>query len=409
MNPTIITQVSRDAKDAPRQSVKAQKEKSTSKLMNVFKAACKCFSADGWLSNTISRSLSFLPDQKANKKGRKTLVLDLDETLVHSTFETTPGADLVVNIVVEDVPMEVHVMKRPGVENFIRRMSELYEVIIFTASLPEYAKPLMKALDPEGKVDYQLYREHCTPHNNVLVKDLSRLGRSMKDVIIVDNSEIAFMFQPDSAFHIENFFDDKSDRELDSLTNFLELMSKVRDVRSVREWYEKYKNCEEFTYENMGGETELFTKKKEKVNNHLKVNLSHHDHSSFRNKSASFEGLTPVQMIQQNKIARSSSVFYDRPEQAVYGEFQKCVTDRDSGSPVSHPNHRHNADNECGKSPKLMISVNRFKNMKPIRPDDFYTSNTVDESPMKKGGNSPVSAGLSDLPSPYPLLTPTRV
>lgn len=407
MKPTIITQVSKDAKDAPRQSAKAGKEKSSSKLANMFRAACKCFTADGWLSNTISRSLSFLPDQKAHKRGRKTLVLDLDETLVHSTFETTPGADLVVNIVVEEVPMEVHVMKRPGVENFLRRMSEIYEVIIFTASLPEYAKPLMRALDPEQKVDYQLYREHCTPHNNVLVKDLSRLGRSMKDVIIVDNSEIAFMFQPDNAFHIENFFDDKSDRELDNLTEFLELMSKVRDVRSVREWYEKYKGCEEFTFENIHGETEIFIKKKN--NNHLKVNLSHQDHSSFRNKSASLEGLTPVQMIQQNKLARSSSVFYDKPiVECPYGEFPKSITDRDSVS----PNHRRSSEKEKERgSPKLMIPVNRFKGSS-VKPDDFCSAYTIDESPLKsagKGNTTPVSAGLSELPSPYPLLSPTRV
>jgi len=408
MQPTIITQVSRDAKDAPRQAAKtAQKEKSSSKLVNVFKAACKCFTADGWLSNTISRSLSFLPDQKANKKGRKTLVLDLDETLVHSTFETTPGADLIVNIVVEEVPMEVHVMKRPGVEIFLRRMSEIYEVIIFTASLPEYAKPLMKALDPEQRVDYQLYREHCTPHNSVLVKDLSRLGRSMKDVIIIDNSEIAFMFQPENAFHIENFFDDKSDRELNNLTEFMELMSKVRDVRSVREMYEKYKKCEEFTFENMRGETEIFMKKKD--SNHLKINVSHADHS-FRNKSASLEGLTPVEMIQQNKIAKSNSVLYDRPADMPYGEFAKSITDRDSGSP-NHRNTAYNAGENGRSSPRIMLPMNRFKNV-PIRPDDFYSAYTVDDSPMKsagKGNHTPVSAGLSEIPSPCPLLTPTRV
>jgi RNA polymerase II subunit A small phosphatase-like protein len=73
-------------------------------------------------------------------------------------------------------------------------MFKHFELVIFTASLSKYAEPLMKIIDPEGLCSYQLYREHCTFYNNAFVKDLTRLGRAMSDLIILDNSPIAYMF-----------------------------------------------------------------------------------------------------------------------------------------------------------------------------------------------------------------------
>lgn len=72
-------------------------------------------------------------------------------------------------------------------------MHKHYELTIFTASLSKYAEPLVDILDPEKLCSYRLFREHCTYMNNAFVKDLSRLGREMTDVIIVDNSPIAYL------------------------------------------------------------------------------------------------------------------------------------------------------------------------------------------------------------------------
>lgn len=73
-------------------------------------------------------------------------------------------------------------------------MAKHYELVVFTASLSKYAEPLVAQLDPAGYCSYKLFREHCTYFNNAFVKDLTRLGRAMTDVIIVDNSPIAFLF-----------------------------------------------------------------------------------------------------------------------------------------------------------------------------------------------------------------------
>jgi TFIIF-interacting CTD phosphatase-like protein len=83
----------------------------------------------------VSSSI-ILPPQSSDKKGKKTLILDLDETLVHSAFKPfNQRSDILLNVELDKKIHVIHVLKRPGAEEFIERMSKHYEVIIFTASL----------------------------------------------------------------------------------------------------------------------------------------------------------------------------------------------------------------------------------------------------------------------------------
>lgn len=65
------------------------------------------------------------------------------------------------------------------------------------------------------------------------VKDLSELGRDLKDVLIIDNSPTAYLFQPDNALPISSWYEDKSDRCLYDYIPFLTALSKVDDVRPI--------------------------------------------------------------------------------------------------------------------------------------------------------------------------------
>ena len=87
---------------------------------------------------------------------------------------------------IEGKIFEVFVLKRPFVEEFLRYLAPHFEIVIYTASLSKYADPLLDALDPHGYSVHRLFREHCTFHGASFVKDLSKLGRNLKDVIIVD-------------------------------------------------------------------------------------------------------------------------------------------------------------------------------------------------------------------------------
>ena len=91
----------------------------------------------------------------------------------------------------------------------------------------------MLQLDPHNYCGYKLFREHCTFYNNAFVKDLTRLGRSMKDVIIVDNSPVAYLFQPENAIPAVSWYDDPNDQELLRLASILERLAYEEDVRKV--------------------------------------------------------------------------------------------------------------------------------------------------------------------------------
>eukprot|EP00826_Nyctotherus_ovalis_P031484 TRINITY_DN2516_c0_g1_i2.p1 TRINITY_DN2516_c0_g1~~TRINITY_DN2516_c0_g1_i2.p1 ORF type:complete len:413 (+),score=110.88 TRINITY_DN2516_c0_g1_i2:629-1867(+) len=112
-------------------------------------------------------------------------------------------------------------------------MHELYEIVTYTASLSVYADPLLDQIDPLKRISHRLFREHCTIYNNGFIKDLSRLGRNLKDVIIVDNTPTAYSLQKENAIPIPTWIDDINDTQLFELSLLLEALACVNDVRDV--------------------------------------------------------------------------------------------------------------------------------------------------------------------------------
>jgi RNA polymerase II subunit A small phosphatase-like protein len=91
-------------------------------------------------SNTSPRKVielrkSVIGSQLPQDAGKKCLVLDLDETLVHSSFKPTQNPDYIIPVEIEGTVHQVYVCKRPGVDEFLRDMSKNYEIVVYTASL----------------------------------------------------------------------------------------------------------------------------------------------------------------------------------------------------------------------------------------------------------------------------------
>ncbi|OSS48540.1 hypothetical protein B5807_07612 [Epicoccum nigrum] len=168
-------------------------------------------------------------------KGKKCLVLDLDETLVHSSFKILHQADFTIPVEIEGQYHNVYVIKRPGVDQFMKRVGELYEVVVFTASVSKYGDPLLDQLDIHGVVHHRLFRESCYNHQGNYVKDLSQIGRDLKDTIIIDNSPTSYIFHPQHAVPISSWFSDAHDNELLDLIPVLEDLAgnQVSDVSLV--------------------------------------------------------------------------------------------------------------------------------------------------------------------------------
>ena len=127
-----------------------------------------------------------------------TLVVDLDETLVHYVEEES----------------RAYVQVRPYADYFLTEMGKYFEIVIFTAAAEDYADIVLDGLDKNNSIDYKLYRKHTEQINGVFIKDLSKLGRDINKVVIIDNNKDNFSLQPENGLHICSFIGDQNDDEL---------------------------------------------------------------------------------------------------------------------------------------------------------------------------------------------------
>ena len=181
------------------------------------------------LYETIKETISDIKIPFLNSKLRKkfTLILDLDETLISFKF-------------IEDSDNRGKMSLRPGLHDFLNNMKKYYELVLFTSATKDYADPLVDLIESKEKIfDYRLYRNHTIIYEDILVKDISKLGRSIEKMIIVDNLPQNFRLQKENGIMIKAFWgDDIYDNALTELKKILILIAnKFDDVREGIAYY----------------------------------------------------------------------------------------------------------------------------------------------------------------------------
>ena len=156
------------------------------------------------------------------------LVLDLDETLVHFKMNPENETEGVLKV-------------RPGVIEFLEDMNKFYELIIFTNDAQDYANLLIDAIE-ENKIyfEHRLYRQHSIIIGNDFVKDLTRIGRPLDKIVIVDNMPQNFKLQKENGIHIKSFWgEDIYDTALYDLSCILTKIA--QDGGDIRKGLAKYR------------------------------------------------------------------------------------------------------------------------------------------------------------------------
>ena len=178
-----------------------------------------------------NKKFNTLPSPYVRTKNNKefTLVLDLDETLVHFKEKKDGEGGGILRI-------------RPGINEFLDEVGKYYELILFTTATQDYADLLIDAVE-EDKIyfDHRLYRDHAVIIDNDFVKDLNRIGRPLDKIIIVDNMPQNFRLQKDNGIMIKAFWgEDNYDTALSNLIPILLKIAKEGD--DVRKGLVKYKD-----------------------------------------------------------------------------------------------------------------------------------------------------------------------
>jgi Dullard-like phosphatase family protein len=162
--------------------------------------------------------IPFLPPMDTNKY-KYTLVLDLDETLVHYIEEKDRH----------------YVQVRPFAEYFISEMGKYFELVIFTSAEEEYANIVLEEIDKYKVITHKLYRRHVEYNDGLCLKDLDKIGRDIKRVCIIDNDKNNFKLHVENGIEIKEFLGEQDDNELDLLGDLLMsiIESNADDIRPI--------------------------------------------------------------------------------------------------------------------------------------------------------------------------------
>lgn len=153
----------------------------------------------------------FLSQQ--NRIYKYTLVLDLDETLIHCI-----KVSFLINFKGHDIS---YVVTRPYLDYFLRKLSKSFEIVVFTAANSEYADAILNEFDKKKYIAYRLYRQHLTKHNGISIKDLELIGRDLNRTVIIDDIQENFSKQPENGVRMPSFHGGAQDKKLLDLAQFL--------------------------------------------------------------------------------------------------------------------------------------------------------------------------------------------
>jgi CTD small phosphatase-like protein 2 len=187
--------------------------------------------------NKINKSVPYLPP--IDDKYKYTLVLDMDETLIHFLYKNKANNNILkFNMIEQNDIMQLGMfLLRPYAKMFFEKLKKLYEIIIFTNGTKEYCDRILEIIDPNLEyIKFRLYRKHSINKNNDnYLKDLSLLGRDLSKIIIIDDLAKNYKLQQDNGLPISSWKGDVNDTALKDLIPILIKIveNDVDDVRKI--------------------------------------------------------------------------------------------------------------------------------------------------------------------------------
>ena len=213
------------------------------------------------------------PKTKGNKL-KKIALFDLDETLVHCTgdikTQNEPYQHGIEIVLPGNKKATVGINIRPFWKKTLNLIKKYYHIVVFTASHQAYADAVLNFMDPSNKYfKYRLYRNNCSlvevDGNKFYVKDLDIFDEyyNLKDIIIIDNSALSFIYHLENGIPIVPYYNEDKDGSLYVVGLYLIHIFKEDDLREANK---KYINLESFLKEAKQREEQESTIKEESSN-----------------------------------------------------------------------------------------------------------------------------------------------
>ena len=199
-------------------------------IVNVINSTLLCNKILNKNANSNSNIKITLPYFTVPSKKKYSLVISLDDTLIHFKTGSIKNNKGIAQL-------------RPGLIEFFEMIRPYYEIIIFSNGNKKYSDLIINSIDDKKKnyIDHRLYRDHCVIISNDFVKDISRIGRPLDKIVIVDNIPQNYRLQKENGINIKSFYgDNPNDKILFCLSKVL--INIAKNGGDVRNGIKKYTN-----------------------------------------------------------------------------------------------------------------------------------------------------------------------
>mmetsp|Transcript_14247 Transcript_14247/g.21532 ORF Transcript_14247/g.21532 Transcript_14247/m.21532 type:complete len:313 (-) Transcript_14247:14-952(-) len=242
-------------KKATKKNKKRDSSKKEAKTLTYWEHVCHSLYTFFWgeSSEPINASVSRKIESRLqrNRSKKKTLILDLDETLIHTSLKPTKyGKNIILEFYEEKDIIRFNVSVRPHLHTFLNTIQQWYKVVVFTAGTKDYADAVIDQIDPSGIIEERYYRDSCDgrkirldpnssraltdTNKQVYLKNIAKIQPDLSQCILVDNNPYSVITQINNGIICKSWFGNKrNDCELLNILPLLEALRGVDDVRSV--------------------------------------------------------------------------------------------------------------------------------------------------------------------------------
>lgn len=182
----------------------------------------------------VSKPMNFIDSKPV-------IVLDLDDTIINCSLIKKTTYSFSVKI---GNHQKAYVNSRPGLHEFLKEVSTMFEIFFFSASTNFYGNQIINFMAPDTPIKNRLFRDSCKNILGYSVKDLTLLNRPINKILLIDDINGSALLQPDNLIRISPWNGNEEDSVL--LDQLLPILTRIKDEENLPLAFKKIIDSENF-------------------------------------------------------------------------------------------------------------------------------------------------------------------